>query len=239
MDHTEKCGPRQLGTFTSKRSANSAAYTFTASGEQGSDRDTVGHLVNEWVASRVHVAAKTKQQYEWAATHIVAGLGGVRIDRLDREDVARWLEQLASGGVLARRSIVIFRMVLRAALAGAVDDGRLRRSPAARVGMPRSVVKPDRYQEVEAWDEKQLNQFLEAIAEHRWSQPIRLEALYGLRRSELLGLHWKEINLTAATVRIEHALTEVHGRPVWTEGKNARAHRTIPIDHHGCDSQGS
>jgi hypothetical protein len=43
--------------------------------------------------------------------------------------------------------------VLRAALADAVERGELRRSPAARVGMPHQVVKPDREREVEALDD--------------------------------------------------------------------------------------
>jgi integrase len=36
--------------------------------------------------------------------------------------------------------------------------------------------------------------------------------LYGLRRSELLGLRWSTVNLKAGTLRIEQALVEVHSR---------------------------
>jgi integrase len=169
-------------------------------------------------------------QYEWAAKHITAGLGAIRIDRLERADVARWLDALAAEGRMARRSIQILRMVLRAALDDAVDSGQLRRSPAARVGMPRQIAKADREREVDAWDQEQLQAFLSAVAGHRWSAPLRLSALYGLRRSELLGMRWSAVNLRAGTVRIERALVEVHGRPEWTDGKNARSRRTIPID---------
>lgn len=108
-------------------------------------------------------------------------------------------------GRWARRSIAIFRMVLRAALADAVDAGDLRRSPAARVAMPRVVAKPDRSREVRAWDEAALAAFLDAIVGHRWEVPVRLSALYGLRRSELLGLHWSALDLKKGTVRIEQA----------------------------------
>jgi len=51
-------------------------------------------------------------------------------------DVSDFLERLATGGDFSRRSIQIFRMVLRAALDDAVATGELRRSPAARVGCP-------------------------------------------------------------------------------------------------------
>src|SRR5665811_580200 len=122
------------------------------------------------------------------------------------------------------------RMVLRAALDDAVDLGELRRSPASRVGMPRNVAKTSRELNRTAWTEDELRQFLTSVAGHRWAGPIRLAALFGLRRSELLGLRWSAIDLRKGTVRIEQALIEVHGRPEWTEGKNARSRRTIPVD---------
>jgi integrase len=131
---------------------------------------------------------------------------------------------------MARRSIQLLRTVLRAALAEAVEVGDLRRSPAARVPMPKTVAKPDRARVADAWTEAELTRFLESINGHRWASPIRVSALYGLRRSELLGLHWSAVDIKKATLRIETALVEVHGRPVWSEGKNTRSRRTIPID---------
>ena len=138
---TGKRRPRQIGTFSSRRSAQAAATSVAASGGLSSDRDTVGYLVDRWVAGKLDVSNKTRLQYEWAAGHIKAGLGAVRVDRLERDDVARWLDGLATGGSFSRRSIQIFRMVLRAVLDDAVVTGELRRSPAARVGMPRQVTK--------------------------------------------------------------------------------------------------
>lgn len=222
--------PRQLGTYRSRRSARAAASAHAASGESGAGRNTVGAVVDRWVAGKVDVSNKSRLQYEWAAGHIKAGLGGVRLDRLDRDDVGRWLDDLANGGKLSRRSIQIVRMVLRAALDDAVDVGELRRNPAARVGMPRNVAKTSRELDRAAWTEDELRRFLTAIADHRWAGPLRLAALYGLRRSELLGLTWSVVDVRKGTVRIEQALIEVHGRPEWSEGKNSRSRRTIPVD---------
>lgn len=222
--------PRQLGTYRSRQSAQAAASAHAASGESGAERNTVGAVVDRWVAGKVDVSNKSRLQYEWAAGHIRAGLGGVRLDRLDRDDVGRWLEGLAVGGKLSRRSIQIMRMLLRAALDDAVDLGEIRRNPAARVGMPRNVAKTPRELDRTAWTEDELRTFLMSIADHRWAGPLRLAALYGLRRSELLGLSWSAVDLRKGTVRIEHALIEVHGRPEWSDGKNARSRRTVPID---------
>ena len=203
---------------------------MTAAGEIGSERGTLGQLVNQWATSRIHVGNQTRLQYEWAAERITRDLGAIRLDRLDREDIARWLEELAAGGYYARRSIRIFRMVLRAALEDAVAAGDIRRNPAARVGMPRHVAKPDLQREAEAWTEDEVRRFVASNSDHRWAAPIRLCVLYGLRRSELLGLRWSCVDLKRRSVRIERGLVEVHGRPEWSDGKNARSRRTIAID---------
>ena len=122
---TGKRRPRQLGTYASRRSAQRAASSFTAAGDIGSERGTVGQLVEQWVASRVDVTGKSRAQYEWAGQRIVRDLGAIRLDQLDRDDIARWLDRLAAGGHYARRSIVIFRMVLRAVLTEAVEENKL------------------------------------------------------------------------------------------------------------------
>jgi integrase len=227
---TGKHRPRQLGTYASRRSAQAAASSFAAAGELGAERGSVGLLVEEWVASRVDVGANTRVMYEWAAGHIVRDLGAIRVDRLDRQDVARWLDGLAAGGELSRRSIQILRMVLRAALADAVESGQLRRSPASRVGMPRQIAKAAREPEADAWTEEEVQRFVAATADHRWAAPIQLCVHYGLRRSELLGLRWSDLDLRNGVVRIERGLTEVNGVRHWTDAKTARSRRAIPID---------
>ena len=118
---TGKGRPRQLGTYTSKRAATKAASEFAAQRDTGGDRRTVGAFVTKWAAGRVDVAENTREQHVWAAGHTAAGIGAIRVDRLQREDVAQWLDGLASAGIKSRRSIQIFRMVLRAALDEAVD----------------------------------------------------------------------------------------------------------------------
>ncbi len=182
------------------------------------------------MASRTDVSQKGREQYEWAATHIDAGLGAVRLDRLDREDIASWLDRLAAGGQFSRRSVQICRTVLRAALADAVEEGLLRRSPAARVPMPKHVAKAERAREVEAWDEDEVARFLAVVAEHRWGGPMRLAVLYGLRRSELLALKWDDFDPEARTLRVDEGLVGVRTGVAWTEGKSARSRRTIGLD---------
>jgi hypothetical protein len=126
---TGKPRPKQIGTYPSQRAARDAAARAAAEATQPAARGTLGWLVNRWVTSRTDVGPKTRAQYEWAATHIQQGLGAVSLESLDRDDVAQWLDGLATGGQFSRRSVQIFRMVLRAVLADAATArrGRVRR----------------------------------------------------------------------------------------------------------------
>ena len=222
--------PRQLGTYASRRAAQRAATEAAASGAGPIARGTVGWLVRRWVASKTDVSVKTRAQDDWAAGHIERGLGAVRLDRLDRDDIAAWLEQLGEGGELSRRSIQIFRTVLRAALAEATEEGLLRRNPAARVPMPRTVRKSGLQREVVTWDEQQVGRFLDVIRAHRLGATIRLETLYGLRRSELLALRWAAVDFLADTVAIHAGLVNVRaassGHPASRPGRVERSRWT-------------
>ena len=222
--------PRQLGTYTSKRSAEQHARALAAEGAGVVERGTVSWLVTRWVASRTDISQKGREQYEWATNHIAAGLGAVHLDRLDRADVARWLDGMATAGQLSRRSIEICRTVLRAALTDAVEEGVLRRNPAARVPVPKVVAKPPREKEANVWSVDEVQRFLASAEAHRWGAGFRLCALYGLRRSELLALRWDDIDVDALTVRIDEGLVAVSTGIVWTAGKTARSRRVIPVD---------
>lgn len=221
--------PRQLGTYQSQRAARSAARAALADG-QLSERGTLGWLVHRYVASRTDVSLKAREQYGWAAGHIDAGIGAIRLDRLDRQDIAGWMDEVAGGGRLGHRSIQICRNVLRAALADAVDEGLIPRSPAARVALPREVAKAPREKATDAWNDKEVDRFLDATADHRWAVGFRIAVLYGLRRSELLALRWDDLDAPARRLRIDEGLIAVDGGAAWTETKNARSRRHIPLD---------
>ena len=61
---TGRARPRRLGTYKSRRAAQMASTEFAAAGDMGTDRSSVGFLVDQWVASRADVASKKKMQYE-------------------------------------------------------------------------------------------------------------------------------------------------------------------------------
>jgi integrase len=226
---TGKHRPRQLGTYGSQRAALAAARSGQAD-RRSTERGTVSWLVRRYVAGRTDITLKSRESYEWAIPHIEAGLGAIPVSRLDREDVAEWIERLAAAGELSRRSVQICRTVLRAALAEAVDEGIIPRSPAARVALPRTVAKPVKVKEIDAWEAPDVTRFLEATRDHRWAVGFRLGVLYGLRRSEVLALHWDDLDLDGGTLRIDQSVVAVNTGAAWSDAKNERSRRRIPLD---------
>jgi integrase len=101
------------------------------------------------------------------------------------------------------------------------------RSPAARVGLPRTVAKPVKEKDTVAWTEHQVDRFLAATANHRWAIAFRLGVLYGLRRSEVLALRWDDLDSDQRTLRIDESLVATNEGAAWGNAKNERSRRTM------------
>ena len=67
-------------------------------------------------------------------------------------------------------------------------------------------------------------------AEHRWAIAFRLGVLYGLRRSEVSALRWDDVDTKANTLRIDESLVATNTGAAWSNAKNERSRRVIPID---------
>ena len=229
---TGKHRPRQLGTYASQRSALAASREHRA-GARSTERGKVSWLVRRYVAGKSNITPKAREQYAWAIPHIGRGLGAIPLGRLDRDDVAEWINALASAGKLSRRSVQICRNVLRASLADAVEEGLIPRSPAARVALPRTVAKPVKEKVVQAWEATDVETFLAAVADHRWAVGFQLGVLYGLRRSEVLALRWDDFDPKRRTIRIDESLVAVNRGAVLGDAKNVRSRRLVPLSDDG------
>lgn len=229
---TGKHRPRQLGTYASQRSALAASRAERAEA-RSTERGTVSWLVRRYVASKSDITPKAREQYSWAIPHIEQGLGAIPLARLDRDDVADWINALANAGALSRRSVQICRNVLRASLADAVEEGLIPRSPAARVALPRTVAKPVKEKVIQAWEATDVERFLAAVADHRWAVGFQLGVLYGLRRSEVLALRWDDFDPKGRTLRIDESLVAVNRGAVLGDAKNVRSRRLVPLSDDG------
>jgi len=167
-----------------------------------------------------HLKPSTYSMYEYLArVHITPALGELTLSNIQTSQLQKLYKQkLESGrkdgeGGLSTQTIHHMNKVIRGALAQAVAEGKILRNPAENVKLPRMERKP-----IHPLTKDQVNKFLNDIQDD-WLYPVYFLALgTGLRRGEILGLRWKDIDLEANTVTIKQELLFVDGKPLLQEG---------------------
>jgi integrase len=84
--------------------------------------------------------------------------------------------------------------------------------------------------EQQAWTAAQLRLFLRAAAGHRLFPAFWLSAMTGMRRSELLGLRWSDLDLDRATASINRGLVAIGYELHESRGKTGNSRRPIDLD---------
>jgi integrase len=142
--------------------------------------------------------------------HVAPTLGHLLVDEIGSDDIRELHEAKRDSG-LHWRSIKRIHEVVRMAMRFAVDQGYARLIPADF-----SYPQPQRNAAVmNIWNPEQLHRFLTEIPEIQ-ADPIYpalvLICSTGMRRGEVLGLWWSDIDLDADTVTIQRQVTMAQGR---------------------------
>jgi integrase len=223
-------------------------------------RDPLAKYLTAWL-SGLRGAATTRDNYRVAAeVHTIPRIGGVRLAELTAEHVDALYRELEAHGKAARtptgktcrtagvtcrdqgcdpdaheglsaKSVRHVHTMLRKALQDAVQRGYLLRNVADLANPPTQKDARSRRARDKAWTTDQLRAFLTAAEDDRLAPLWRLLATTGLRRGELLGLGWSDVDLDAGRLTVRRSTTEVDGRVVesdWT--KTDAGQRTLDLD---------
>ncbi|MBC5806238.1 MAG: site-specific integrase [Candidatus Eremiobacter antarcticus] len=179
------------------------------------NRMTVGKLLDRWLATKTDLAAKTHERYaEIVNVHLKPNLGHYVLEKLRPLDVddyyarSRATGRRRDGGKLAARTVLQHHRVLREALQQAVRWRLLTANPVDAVTAPRAARS-----QVNALDEADAAQVIHFFAGTRLELPITLAITTGMRRGELLGLRWQDLDADARTLAVRQSLehTKVTG----------------------------
>ena len=188
---------------------------------------TIGDYLDRWLADSLKgtVRASTCERHEInVRVHINPTLGNVRLKGLTPAHV-RGLhrEKLESG--LAPATVRKIHSTLHKALSQAVSDGLIPRN-AADVMAPRPAPE-----EMRPLSEGEARTFLDVarISGDRFEPLYVLAITAGLRRGELLGLRWDDVDLERGTLRVGRSLGREGGRLKLGETKNRRARRQVNL----------
>jgi integrase len=232
-------GRRQQRTFTFSRLTDARGELARLSNDTRNgtfvdrSRMTVGELCDRYLEHAAFQRSEnTKVSYRGALEPVRLRLGSRRaqsIDRRDLEALRDWMLEHgrrrggAPGTGLSARSVRLTFGRLSSAFELAVRDRKLTVNPCRYVTMPE--LEPSART---TWSEDEVRTFLKVAAEDRLHACWRL-SLYGLRRGEVLGLRWSDVDLEARTVNIGNARVLV-GEVVEKAPKSKRGYRTLPLD---------
>ncbi|MHB1042353.1 MAG: site-specific integrase [Eubacteriales bacterium] len=130
-------------------------------------------------------------------------------------------------GVLSPKTILHHHRLISAMLNDAVEWELIGSNPASKVKPPKVAKK-----QAECYDEEQTAALLAAaeIEPLRYRLMINLAVFTGLRRGELMGLEWRDINLEAGTLEVRQASQYVAGKGTFTkEPKNETSKRVLAL----------
>lgn len=201
---------------------------------------TVGSYLTLWLDRRVFAndlkpssLAKTKQTVE---SYLVPRIGDLPLRKLTNERIQNLYVELQKSGRLNRkgRSVALspktvrdIAGVLYKALSDGVKLGVIAKNPADGVALPR-YERP----ELNVYDGDETAQFLSyaASVDEYLIALYRLSLLIGLRRGEVLGLRWIDVDFVLNKLSVVQTRITVNGRVIVSTPKTRAGRRTVAID---------
>ena len=195
---------------------------------------TVEEACANWLMSRHGIKPKSKSGYDGVLAPVRAELGQLPVQKLTRGDVDGLVTRLRDGQVAradgakrrpwSARSCNYLLGTLSQVLDQLVHDGTLVRNVVAHVD--RVAGKPKKFA---TYTPMQVERVLRAIRGDRNRHAWHL-ALSGLRRGEIGGLRWTNIDLEAKTLTIGPTRISVDGKAVeQDDAKSEDSQRVLPI----------
>lgn len=232
--------------YTTKKAAKDALRGILRDIDKGQYQPPTKHTISTWLDHWIEtkrLRPGTLASYKRTIDlHVKPHIGDVKLQDLTPTRLDKLYRNLETNGSrrghqagetgLSPRTVRYVHTIISSALKAAIHDGLLNTNPADRAHPPTATeAKPD---EMTAWTPEQAKVFLDWTRQHRdlW-EAWHLLLHTGLRRGELVGLRWGDVDLDGATLSIQRSIgiVLVAGKrtPVIGPTKTGKA-RVIDLD---------
>lgn len=196
-------------------------------------RETYGEYLDRWMTQYVEPNLSHQSQRKYSIhieQQIRPRLGHLRLSSIQPMHIQEFVTwcyregRADRAGGLHPNSVNQILTVVKMSLEQAVAWQIIRRNPAEHV-------KPLRYEaeEVRVLSRAESDLLLAAAEDHELEVAIILAMGAGLRRGEVLGLRWQDIDPEKALLHVRHSVEEFQGQPRLKETKTAAGRRSITI----------
>lgn len=237
VDTGPEGGPRKQMRrrgFETRKAATSALTKVAAGVDDGSfvepSKLTVADWLDRWVATQEVVGRSPTTLAGYRRdirNHVAPAIGAARLQQLAAADVDRLYATMTGKGLGAGTVRKVHGLV-RKALGDAERKGLVARN-VARAADPPSL-KAARAGEMQVWTPEELRVFLAATADDEQAALWRLTAMTGMRRGEVCGVLWRDVDLDTGRVLVRRQLTTVSYEVVAREVTKSGERRTIELD---------
>lgn len=225
-----------------RREAEKLLAEFTLEIEKGHfiepSKLTFKDFVDRWLKDYgdTNLAPKTLYRYKQILdTRILPAMGHLKIEQIKPTHLLEFYANLQEEGIredgkpggLSPRTILQHHRIISSILNDAVQWQVIGSNPTARVKPPKTTKRQALY-----YDEEQTAALLEAIEKEslKYKVIIILAVATGLRRGELMGLEWEDIDFNKKTLEVRQAGQYIPNLGIFTkEPKNETSKRTIAI----------
>jgi integrase len=232
---------RSKGGFATKRDAQTylekTVHTVHTGEYVEPARMTLAeYLLERWLpAIETSIRPSTFDSYtRQLKLHVIPYLGRVQLQQLSVDHLDRLYAELIKHGRedgkggLSPKTIHYLHTTLHKALRDAVRKQLLNRNVADAADPPRTSQAGNH--EMQTWNPEQVRTFLAALRGHRLEAAYLLAVTTGMRRGEVLGLRWRDIDFKQARLAVRQTLGHVNYKLTFGAPKTMRSRRTISLD---------
>jgi integrase len=186
-------------------------------------------FLNSWIeATRDRLASRTAERYaSIVKLHIVPVIGNIKLSRLTPEHIRKIYKTVKEKGLSNQTCLHVHRALHTALQYGVREERILSENVAGRVKSP--AVERREHAPV---NREQIRFLMAAANGTRLDVPIAVAAITGLRRGELLALHWKHVDLDKGTLFVGASLEHSRAasdRVRFKAPKSKTSRRVIPL----------
>lgn len=200
---------------------------------------TVGEWMEVWFEdyAKIKVRPSSHQTYRgYIDNHIRPNIGDIPLEKLTALDIQKLCKKLLTKGRVDRleakgqpkglsaKTVRNIHQILSSALKLAQEQRIILANPAERCALPKVE-----HREMKTLPVEQLQSFLREARESGVFELYYLELATGLRRGELLGLKWEDIDLQKGDLRVKRQISRINGEVVEAPLKTKNAYRTLPL----------
>ena len=206
---------------------------------------TVGQWMDVWYEyyAQIKVRPSSHKTYEgYIKNHIKPSIGSIPLTKLTTLDLQRLYQKLLTEGRVDRleaqnqpkglspKTVRNINQVISSAMHLAIQQHLIAQDPTDGCALPKTE-----HREMQTLSADQLAAFLLEAKHSGVFEMYYIELATGLRRGELLGLKWEDIDFANQTLRVRRQVGRINGEVREAPLKTKNAYRTISL---GTDAVG-